>query len=141
VRKLTEIGINRIALIAESDHAVVRWVGDKADKHSQRLLRIAREAAMQSRRLWVPEVTMPMPLAFIVAEYCAALGEPSGEPINLTHTCIAIGPEGGFSAAELATTTDHVSLGDGVLRGETAAIVAGALLAARRLVGKFADNA
>lgn len=141
VRKLTEIGINRIALIAESDHAVVRWVGDKADKHSQRLLRIAREAAMQSRRLWVPEVTLPMPLAVIVAEYCAALGEPSGEPINSAHTCIAIGPEGGFSAAELATTTDHVSLGDGVMRGETAAIVAGALLAARRLVGKFADNA
>lgn len=140
VRKLTEIGINRIALIAESDRAVVRWVGDKADKHSRRLSRIAREAAMQSRRLWVPEVTPPMPLAVIVAEYCAALGEPSGQPITSAHTCIAIGPEGGFSDAELATTTDHVSLGDGVLRGETAAIVAGALLASRRLAGKFTDN-
>ena len=140
VRKLTEIGIDRIALIAESDHAVVRWVGEKADKHSQRLGRIAREAAMQSRRLWVPEVTLPLPLAKIVADYSAALGEPNGGPINSTHTCIAIGPEGGFSAAELATTSNHVSLGDGVLRGETAAIVAGALLAARRLAGKFADN-
>lgn len=141
VRKLTEIGINRIALIAESDRAVVRWVGDKADKHAQRLSRIAREAAMQSRRLWVPEVTLPMPLADIIDEYCAALGEPSGKPITSAHTCIAIGPEGGFSAAELAMTTDLVSLGDGVLRGETAAVVAGALLAARRRAGKFADDA
>ena len=141
VRKLTEIGINRIALIAETDRAVVRWVGDNADKHSQRLSRIAREAAMQSRRLWVPEVTLPMPLSVIVAEFCAALGEPSGEPINSAHTCIAIGPEGGFSDAELATTTNHVSLGDGVLRGETAAIVAGVLLAERRHADKFAGNA
>lgn len=140
VRKLTEIGIDRIVLIADSDRAVVRWVGEKADKHSQRLARIAREAAMQSRRLWVPEVVLPLPLSDVVANYSAALGEPGGEPLNLTHTCIAIGPEGGFSAAELAITSDHVSLGDGVLRGETASIVAGALLAARRITGKFAGN-
>lgn len=132
VRKLTEIGIDRIVPIADTKHAVVRWDGSKAAKHVERMKRIAREAAMQSRRLWLPEVTLPCPLADAVTKYSAALAEPDGARIGPTHTCIAIGPEGGFSAEELELSPQHVSLGDDVLRGETAAIVAGALLTAQR---------
>lgn len=132
VRKLTEIGIDRIVPIADTKHAVVRWDDVKAVKHTDRLRRIAREAAMQSRRLWLPEITLPCALADVVKHYAAALAEPDGARIKPTHTCIAIGPEGGFSPEELELSSQHVSLGDGVLRGETAAIVAGALLTAQR---------
>jgi RsmE family RNA methyltransferase len=41
---------------------------------------------------------------------------------------VVVGPEGGFSAAELAAGVPTVSLGDRVLRVETAAVVAGVLL-------------
>ncbi|MHB1090046.1 MAG: RsmE family RNA methyltransferase [Ilumatobacteraceae bacterium] len=132
VRKLTEIGIDRIVPIADTKHAVVRWDDVKAVKHTERLRRIVREAAMQSRRLWLPEITLPYALADVVKHYAAALAEPDGARIKSTHTCIAIGPEGGFSPEELELSSQHVSLGDGILRGETAAIVAGALLAAQR---------
>lgn len=132
VRKLTEIGIDRIVPIADAKRGVVRWDGSKAVKHIERLRRISRAAAMQSRRVWLPEIMLPHFLADVVAEYSAALAEPEGAPIGQSHSCIAIGPEGGFSPEELELSTQHVSLGEGVLRGETAAIVAGALMAAQR---------
>lgn len=132
VRKLTEIGIDRIVPIADTKRGVVRWDDSKAVKHIERLRRISREAAMPSRRVWLPEIMLPHLLADVVAKYSAALAEPDGARIKPTHTCIAIGPEGGFSPEELELSPQHVSLGEGVLRGETAAIVAGALMAAQR---------
>lgn len=132
VRKLTEIGIDRIVPIADTKRGVVRWDTSKATKHVERLRRIAREAAMQSRRLWLPEITLPCVLVEVLSRYSAVLADPDGAPIGPTHSCIAIGPEGGFSPEELELGSQHVSLGQGVLRGETAAIVAGALMAAQR---------
>lgn len=132
VRKLTEIGIDRIVPIVDTVRGVVRWDSLKAAKHIERLQRIAREAAMQSRRLWLPEITGPSALADVVTKYAATLAEPGGAQIGPAHTCIAIGPEGGFSPEELELLPQHVSLGEGVLRGETAAIVAGALMVAQR---------
>lgn len=132
VRKLTEIGIDRIVPIADAKRGMVRWDGLRAVKHVERLRRISREAAMQSRRLWLPEVTLPLDLADVVEQYGAVLAEPDGAQIEPTHTCIVIGPEGGFSPEELELSPQHVSLGHGVYRGETAAIVAGVLMAAHR---------
>ncbi len=132
VRKLTEIGIDRIVPIAGSKRGVVRWDESKASKHIDRLRRIAREASMQSRRVWLPEVMLPCALVDVVTQFGAALAEPDGTRIGPTHTCIAIGPEGGFSPQELELSTQHVSLGQGVLRGETAAIVAGVLMGTQR---------
>lgn len=132
VRKLTEVGIDRIVPIADTKRGIVRWDGSNAAKHIDRLRRIAREAAMQSRRVWLPEVMLPCALVDVVTRYRAALAEPDGARVGPTHSCIAIGPEGGFSAEELELSHQHVSLGDGVLRGETAAIVAGVLMDAQR---------
>lgn len=132
VRKLTEIGIDRIIPIADTMRGVVRWDGSKATKHIDRLRRIAREASMQSRRVWIPEVMLPCALVDVVTQFGAVLAEPDGTRVSSTHTCIAIGPEGGFSPEELELSDQHVSLGDGVLRGETAAIVAGVLMGALR---------
>jgi 16S rRNA (uracil1498-N3)-methyltransferase len=132
VRKLTEIGIDRIVPIADTERGVVRWDGSNSAKHADRLRRIAREAAMQSRRVWLPEVMLPCALVDVVTRFGAALAEPDGARVGPTHTCIAIGPEGGFSPEELELSHQHVSLGEGVLRGETAAIVAGVIMDAHR---------
>lgn len=132
VRKLTEIGIDRIVPIADTERGVVRWDSSNSAKHADRLRRIAREAAMQSRRVWLPEVMLPCALVDVVTRFGAALAEPDGARVGPTHTCIAIGPEGGFSPEELELSHQHVSLGEGVLRGETAAIVAGVIMDAHR---------
>jgi RsmE family RNA methyltransferase len=48
---------------------------------------------------------------------------------------VAIGPEGGFTAEELALANRRIALPGGVLRTETAAIAAGVVLAAARATG------
>jgi RsmE family RNA methyltransferase len=47
-------------------------------------------------------------------------------------TAVAVGPEGGWSPDELAIADGTAGLGPYVLRAETAALVAGAILAGRR---------
>ena len=55
VQKLTELGVDRILpLLAE--RSIVRWDADKCATQHQRFLRVAREAAMQSRRVRLPVV-------------------------------------------------------------------------------------
>ena len=61
-----------------------------------------------------------------------ALAEPGGSAVSLEAPVILVGPEGGFSPRELALVENKVSLGDGVLRVETAAVAAGVLLSALR---------
>jgi 16S rRNA (uracil1498-N3)-methyltransferase len=130
VQKLTEIGIDDIVVLAPTRRAVVRW-GD--DKHIRKLQVVAREAAMQSRRVWLPTVTGPVSLAEVCALPGAAVADPAGEPLiaepSPATSLIIIGPEGGFDADEIAPTVRRVSLGDTVLRAETATLVAATLLA------------
>jgi 16S rRNA (uracil1498-N3)-methyltransferase len=130
VQKLTEIGIDDIVVLAPTRRAVVRW-GD--DKHLRKLQVVAREAAMQSRRVWLPTVTGPVSLAEVCALPGAAVADPAGEPLiaepSPATSLIIIGPEGGFDADEIAPTVRRVSLGDTVLRAETATLVAATLLA------------
>ncbi len=132
VRKLTEIGIDRIVPIADTKRGVVKWGRSNSTTHLERLRRIARESSMQSRRVWMPEVMLPCALIDVVNQFGAALADPDGDQVEPIHTCIAIGPEGGFTPEELELSSSQVSLSDGVLRGETAAIVAGVLMDAMR---------
>ena len=60
----------------------------------------------------------------------AAVAEPGGRPRRRRRPAMAIGPEGGWSPAELARPGDQVSLGANVLRVETAAVVAATLMVA-----------
>jgi len=132
VQKLTELGVDRIVPLA-TERVVVRWEGERAERTLERLRRIAREAAAQSRRVWLPEVEEPIDLAALVsAGTPVALGDPDGDPPSLAHPALAIGPEGGWSDAERALRLPTVALSDGVLRAETAAVAAGTLLAALR---------
>ena len=56
-------------------------------------------------------------------------GRQSAAPV---HAYLLVGPEGGWADDERAAAPHRVALGDHVLRAETAAIVAGALLAGLR---------
>ena len=90
---------------------------------------------MQSRRAFLPEIGATESLDAVLGRSPAgevALAEPGGGPFSLAARVVLVGPEGGWSERELALGADEVSLGDGVLRVETAAVVAGALLTALR---------
>jgi len=127
VQKTTEVGVTRLVLLV-AERSVVRWDAERAARQLARLGRVAIEAAMQSRRVWFPELSGPVPAPHVLAS--SAIAEPGGRPVGAGDRSIAIGPEGGWSPTELALAADRVSLGANVLRVETAAVVAVTLMAA-----------
>jgi 16S rRNA (uracil1498-N3)-methyltransferase len=132
VQKLTEAGTDRILLLS-SARSVVRWDGERADRHLERLRRVAREAAGQSRQVWLPTVEGPVAFAdALAASGPVALAERGGAPPSLRRPTVFVGPEGGWSDDELAAVEHFVGLGPSVLRAETATVAAGLLLAALR---------
>lgn len=131
VQKLTEVGVDRIIPFA-AGHSVARWDGEQADRHVARLRKVAREAAMQSRRAHLPVVDDLASFATAAALPGACLADASGSAPSLECPVILVGPEGGWTDAERAAGLPAVRLGPHVLRAESAAITAGALLAALR---------
>jgi 16S rRNA (uracil1498-N3)-methyltransferase len=133
VQKLTELGVDRIVPILTA-RSVVRWEGERATKAVERLRRVAREGAAQSRRAWLPEVAAVSSLGSLAALTGAptALANPGGSPPDLSRPVVAIGPEGGWDPAELEAGCELVGLGSTILRAETAAVAAGTLLCALR---------
>jgi 16S rRNA (uracil1498-N3)-methyltransferase len=131
VQKLTELGVDRMVPFT-AERSVVRWEGAKAGRQVARLTEIARHAAVQSRRTWLPVVD---PLAsFAVASTLpgAALADRDGDPPSLAHPTVLVGPEGGWAPAERAAGLPAVRIATLVLRAETAAITIGAVLTAIR---------
>ncbi len=135
VQKLTEIGVDTILPLV-TERTVVRWPAGRADRHLGRLRRVAREAAMQSRRARLPEVGRLTTFADLLAAGDVAargcLARPGGDPPSLDRPVVLVGPEGGWSAGEGASGLPWVDLGRTVLRAETAALAAGVLLCALR---------
>ena len=134
VAKLVELGVDVLTPLA-ADRTVVRPDPDAAIRREGRLRKIVREAAMQSRRPFLPEISATQSLDAVLGRSPAssvALAEPGGGPLSLATPVVLVGPEGGWSERELALVCNKVSLGDGILRVETAAVVAGALLTALR---------
>jgi 16S rRNA (uracil1498-N3)-methyltransferase len=129
VQKLTELGVDRIMLL-HAERSVVRWEPARADRHVAKLRRVAAEAVQQSRGVWLPTIVGPVVASDVLSEMVVA--EPGGRPLGARDWSVAIGPEGGWSDEELAMATDRVTLGDRVLRVETAALTAGVHLVANR---------
>jgi 16S rRNA (uracil1498-N3)-methyltransferase len=131
VQKLTEVGVDRIVPFAAA-RSIVRWDGDRARHHAERLRRIARQAAMQSRRTWLGTVDDLRSFAEVAATAGAVLAEPGGDPPSLERPAVVVGPEGGWSEEEAGAALPRVNLGPTILRAETAAAAAGTLLCALR---------
>jgi 16S rRNA (uracil1498-N3)-methyltransferase len=132
-QKLTEVGVDRIVPLRAA-RSVVRWEGDRGRRAVARLNRVAREAAAQCRRSWLPEVTEVTSLDHLASlvDGSLRLAQPGGCRVSLAHPVVAVGPEGGWDAGELDRFGSGVGLGPTVLRAETAAVAVGTLLCALR---------
>lgn len=139
-QKATELGIDEI-IFFRAQRSVVRWDDTKVDKALKRLERIGREACMQSKRLTLSHISYAHNLAEVLA-YLQG-GQTSGASENRPAIAradfggtatfgeldwVIIGPEGGWDEQEVALLGNSVDLGATVLRCETAAITAAALL-------------
>ena len=123
VQKLTELGVDRIVPFT-ADRSVVQWDATKRVRNRERLTMVAREAAMQSRRAWLPAVEPLSTFADLVSRPGAVVAERGGGPPTLARPLALIGPEGGWSDEERRVGMPQMSLGPTVLRAETAAIAA-----------------
>lgn len=131
VQKLTEVGVDRIVPFI-AGRSVVRWDEARAARNLERLRRVARESAMQSRRVYLPEVSDISDFRTVAALPGATLAEAGGAPPSLDRPVVLVGPEGGWTDDERGTGLPVSALGPHTLRAETAAIVAGTLLVALR---------
>jgi len=135
VQKATELGVYKIVpLITRHADIKLRDAGD-AEKRVARWQRIALEGAKQSGRAVVPEVALPAALQDTFSESCFLFSERGGHElrqINANEVTAIIGSEGGWSDEELeqarAAGVQIVTLGGRILRAETAAITAAAVL-------------
>ena len=143
IEKCTEIGVARIIpVVARRTDA---RLASAAQKRHERWERIARQAAEQSRRAGAPEITTPIKLEDLdgspilsstTARIVLAETEKASHLRDVLRPhphdgVLAIGPEGGWTEDELQWFRQAgwaaASLGDTILRAETAAIVAAAL--------------
>lgn len=144
VQKATELGVAAIVPLV-TDRVIVRPRPERIESQQERWRRIALEAAQQSERWDVPMIERPTALALWVREIHAAsklfLAERSqGNSLTRvelpkgreTQIVCCIGPEGGWTEQEQAVLSaaefTAVGLGPGILRAETAAIAALAIL-------------
>ena len=130
VQKLTELGVDAIVPFT-AEHSVVRWDADRATRHIERLRRVAREAAMQSRQVRIPDIGEVAEFAHLAAQPEAVRADIDGGAPSLDHPTVLIGPEGGWSDTE-RHQLDAIRISSSVLRSETAAITTAALLTALR---------
>jgi 16S rRNA (uracil1498-N3)-methyltransferase len=148
VQKATELGVSRIVPVV-TKFADVR-IRDDADgeRRVSRWKRIALEAAKQSGRASLPEISAPSPFASViesgpttVSECCLFFSEREGGGLNdaldkylpaLKTIAALVGPEGGWADEEIeqarASGWNIITLGGRTLRAETAAIIVAALL-------------
>ena len=127
VQKVTELGVDRLVLL-HAEHSVVRWKPDRVGHQLARLQRIADEALRQSRRVLRMTIDAPVAATDVLGHFVVA--EPGGRALRAGDTAVAVGPEGGWSASELAACRERVDLGPTILRTETAAVTVSALCVA-----------
>lgn len=142
LEKATEVGAARIVpVVAERSE---KGLDRAAEKRFDRWLRITREASEQARRARLPELEPVADLAAALqtsADHRYVLDEGESRPIVSTLPSAAkssdvvallVGPEGGWTdrerAAMAAAGWTAVSLGETILRSETAAVAGLAII-------------
>ena len=137
VQKATELGVTKITpLITRYADIHLRDASD-ATKRVTRWQRIALEAAKQSGRAFVPEISLPVAFDKLEVEGDGVMfSERDGESIeNLpgaSSITALVGSEGGWADEEIETAQARgfhvVTLGGRILRAETAAIAVTVLM-------------
>jgi 16S rRNA (uracil1498-N3)-methyltransferase len=142
-QKAVEMGARRLRPVITRRTQVARVNGD-------RLRANAREAAEQCGVMWLPEIVAEQPLDAVLADWPAQRllifcdeDAPLANPISALAgrpspggVALLIGPEGGFEDAERAAILRapnvlRLSLGPRILRADTAAVAALALIQAQ----------
>lgn len=145
IEKVTELGVERITPVLASRSE--KGLALAAVKRLERWRRIAREASQQARRARLPVITPPVQFESAVAEAsnCRLLLDEAraGPPLldalppaatrsRTDNVAVLVGPEGGWTEEERRIAQSAgwqaVSLGACVLRAETAAMAAVAVL-------------
>jgi 16S rRNA (uracil1498-N3)-methyltransferase len=143
IEKCTELGASRIIpVIARRTKS---HLATAAHKRVERWRRIAHEAAEQCRRVSPPEISGPMKLKEVLAlsgSTRIVLSEIEAktklrdalQSTRKNDVTLAFGPEGGWTEEELGAFRNSgwtsASLGNTILRAETAVIAAMAIVAA-----------
>ncbi len=142
VQKATELGVKRLTPVL-TEFGVVKLDAMRAEKRREHWQKVATSACEQSGRVRLPLIDTPIPLKSwfgskpkqVDSEIILRPGAttPLAEIDSpATKVCMLIGPEGGFSDTEFEDAEiagfRPVSLGPRVLRTETAAIAAIAVL-------------
>ncbi|MGA8619358.1 MAG: RsmE family RNA methyltransferase [Candidatus Sulfotelmatobacter sp.] len=143
IEKCTELGVARIIpVIARRTDS---HLAAASMKRVERWQRIARQAAEQSRRSARPEIVAPIKLSVALndsallrvvlteSEGRTALRDVVNPDAENDRLILAIGPEGGWTEDELQSFQQagwiSASLGNTILRAETAAMAAVAIVA------------
>ncbi len=145
VQKATELGVKRITPVL-TEYGVVKLDPGRAEKRRDHWQKVAASACEQSGRVRLPLVDAPVTLK----EWFGAAPDNVDAQLILkpgastplaaidapaTKACVLIGPEGGFSDSEYGDAEyagfQAVAIGPRILRTETAAIAAIAILQSR----------
>ena len=148
VHQLVELGADAVMPITLR-RSVARVDGPRGDRALARMMRVVREAAMQSRRARLPEVLAPEPLTELARHPGVVVATVDGAPAAtvaatpVAEWLVVVGPEGGFDPDEREVLVKAASLAVGphVLRAVTAPVAAAAALAGfRAAVGPGSDE-
>ncbi len=148
IQKSTELGVDQIVPV-QTTHGVVKIQPERVDHQRGRWERIALEAAQQSERWTIPTVAPPTTLSqalqelkgtaakFILAERSKDLALAKAMiPMEANQSiALLVGPEGGWSEEEIrqasAAGFQRVTMGERILRAETAALAAVTIVQSR----------
>ncbi len=165
VQKATELGVSRIVPVI-TERTVAHLDEERAESRVEKWQGIAIEAMKQCGNPWLPRINAPTSLRqFLAAKEAfdvslvASLADPVQSPrtvlsalpplhkVGSRSVAVWIGPEGDFTPAEMAALRESgvqpITLGPLVLRAETAAICALAVVGAElreRRMGLPADH-
>jgi 16S rRNA (uracil1498-N3)-methyltransferase len=142
LEKLTELGVSRVVPLIATRTA--QHLAKAADARVERWRKIGREAAQQARRIAPPEITnasrieetlkQTQECGIVLSEVEGTTGLKAALAGCRAPLALAFGPEGGWTAEELEQFNGSgwrsASLGSTILRAETAAIAAVAVVMA-----------
>lgn len=147
LQKCTEVGVSQFVPVV-TQRSLVRRLETTTSKKLDRWRVILTEAAEQSHRTRIPDLATPVQFEEVLSQLNAfdrcLIASPHEQQMSLQKAlrggntttvqtiALLIGPEGGFTEQEFSLAAEAgtipVSLGPRILRTETAAIVAAALV-------------